>query len=103
MVPEVAVTGIACVDRGWPFSRGRRLIPVWVIWLAAFTRSCMSLRLLADPARGSKRMDRHAEQAASDLYATIFRHFRFINPAASVPGIMAGFMLGFCGLTGLPL
>lgn len=92
MVPEI-VTGIALL--------------IFVAWIkiatgytgmgymvAAHTAFCIPFAYLSIRAR-LETMDPALESAAADLYASPVQAFRYITLPLLVPGIVAGFMLGF--------
>lgn len=92
MVPEI-VTGIALL--------------IFVAWIkiatgytgmgymvAAHTAFCIPFAYLSIRAR-LETMDPALESAAADLYASPVQAFRHITLPLLVPGILAGFMLGF--------
>ena len=92
MVPEI-VTGIALL--------------IFVAWIkiatgytgmgymvAAHTAFCIPFAYLSIRAR-LETMDPALESAAADLYASPVQAFRYITLPLLVPGILAGFMLGF--------
>jgi len=92
MVPEI-VTGIALL-----------IVVAWLkvntgytgmgYLVAAHTAFCIPFAYLPIRAR-LETMDPTLESAASDLYASPIQAFRFITLPLLVPGIAAGFMLGF--------
>jgi len=92
MVPEV-VTGIALliVVAFLKVQTGYTGMGYLVL---AHTAFCIPFAYLPIRAR-LETMDRTLEQAAADLYASHFQAFRYITLPLLVPGILAGFMLGF--------
>ena len=62
--------------------------------VAAHTAFCIPFAYLPIRAR-LETMDITLERAAADLYASPFQAFRYVTLPLMVPGIMAGFMLGF--------
>ena len=62
--------------------------------VAAHTAFCIPFAYLPIRAR-LETMDITLERAAADLYASPFQAFRYVTLPLLVPGIMAGFMLGF--------
>ncbi|MCA2011230.1 ABC transporter permease [Cereibacter sphaeroides] len=92
MVPEI-VTGIALL-----------IVVAWVkvntgytgmgYLVAAHTAFCIPFAYLPIRAR-LETLDPTLETAASDLYASPLQAFRYITLPLLVPGIAAGFMLGF--------
>lgn len=92
MVPEV-VTGVAlliffaAIRVGTGYSGMGYLV-------VAHTAFCIPFAYLPIKAR-LETMDLTLERAAADLYASHWQAFRHITFPLLVPGIMAGFMLGF--------
>ncbi len=92
MVPEV-VTGVAlliffaAIRVGTGYSGMGYLV-------VAHTAFCIPFAYLPIKAR-LETMDLTLERAAADLYASHWQAFRYITLPLLVPGIMAGFMLGF--------
>jgi len=92
MVPEI-VTGIALL-----------IVVAWIkvntgytgmaYLVAAHTAFCIPFAYLPIRAR-LETLDPTLETAAADLYANPFQAFRYITLPLLVPGIVAGFMLGF--------
>lgn len=92
MVPEI-VTGIALL-----------IVVAWVkvntgytgmgYLVAAHTAFCIPFAYLPIRAR-LETLDPNLETAAADLYASPWQAFRYITLPLLVPGIAAGFMLGF--------
>lgn len=92
MVPEI-VTGIALL-----------IVVAWIkvntgytgmaYLVAAHTAFCIPFAYLPIRAR-LETLDPALETAAADLYANPFQAFRYITLPLLVPGIVAGFMLGF--------
>ncbi len=62
--------------------------------VAAHTAFCIPFAYLPIKAR-LETMDLTLERAAADLYASHWQAFRYVTLPLLVPGIMAGFMLGF--------
>ncbi|MET0170745.1 MAG: ABC transporter permease, partial [Aliihoeflea sp.] len=62
--------------------------------IAAHTAFCIPFAYLPIRAR-LETMDLTLERAAADLYATPLKAFRYVTLPLLVPGIIAGFMLGF--------
>lgn len=92
MVPEV-VTGIALliVVAFLKVQTGYTGMGYLVL---AHTAFCIPFAYLPIRAR-LETMDHTLEQAAADLYASHLQAFRYITLPLLVPGILAGFMLGF--------
>lgn len=92
MVPEI-VTGIAlliffAVLKGATGYQGMGYL------VAAHTAFCIPFAYLPIKAR-LETMDLTLERAAADLYATPFQAFRYVTLPLVMPGVLAGFMLGF--------
>ena len=92
MVPEV-VTGIALLIFV-AFLKVNTGYSGMGYMVAAHTAFCIPFAYLPIRAR-LETMDPTLERAAADLYATPVQAFRFITLPLLVPGIAAGFMLGF--------
>ena len=92
MVPEV-VTGVALLI----FFAAIRVQTGYAgmgYLIAAHTAFCIPFAYLPIKAR-LETMDLTLERAAADLYASPFQAFRHITLPLLMPGILAGFMLGF--------
>ncbi|WP_333830492.1 ABC transporter permease [Pararhodobacter sp.] len=92
MVPEI-VTGIALLIFV-AFIKVQTGYTGMGYLIAAHTAFCIPFAYLPIRAR-LETMDSTLESAAADLYASHWQAFRFITLPLLVPGIMAGFMLGF--------
>ncbi|MFU8883260.1 MAG: ABC transporter permease [Rhodobacterales bacterium] len=92
MVPEV-VTGIALLIVV-AFLKVQTGYTGMGYLVMAHTAFCIPFAYLPIRAR-LETMDRTLEQAAADLYASHFQAFRYVTLPLLVPGILAGFMLGF--------
>lgn len=92
MVPEI-VTAVALLIvtstiRRWTGYTGLGYL------IAAHTAFCIPFAYLPIRAR-LQTMDISLERAASDLYASPFRVFRYITMPLLFPGVLAGFILAF--------
>lgn len=92
MVPEV-VTGIALLIFV-AFLKVQTGYTGMGYMVAAHTAFCIPFAYLPIRAR-LETLDPTLESAAADLYASPVQAFRYITLPLLVPGIMAGFMLGF--------
>lgn len=92
MVPEV-VTGIALLIVV-AFLKVQTGYTGMGYLVMAHTAFCIPFAYLPIRAR-LETMDHTLEQAAADLYASHFQAFRYVTLPLLVPGILAGFMLGF--------
>ena len=92
MVPEI-VTGIALLIFV-AFLKVQTGYTGMGYLVAAHTAFCIPFAYLPIRAR-LETMDLTLERAAADLYATPLQTFRYVTLPLLVPGIAAGFMLGF--------
>ena len=92
MVPEI-VTGIALLIFV-AFLKVQTGYSGMGYLVAAHTAFCIPFAYLPIRAR-LETMDLTLERAAADLYATPLQTFRYVTLPLLVPGIAAGFMLGF--------
>lgn len=92
MVPEI-VTGIALLIFV-AFLKVQTGYAGMVYMVAAHTAFCIPFAYLPIRAR-LETMDLTLERAAADLYATPVQAFTYVTLPLLVPGIVAGFMLGF--------
>ncbi|MFN3953108.1 MAG: ABC transporter permease [Pararhodobacter sp.] len=92
MVPEI-VTGIALLILV-AFIKVQTGYTGMAYLVIAHTAFCIPFAYLPIRAR-LETMDITLESAASDLYANHYQAFRYITLPLLVPGIVAGFMLGF--------
>ncbi|TNF64065.1 MAG: ABC transporter permease [Rhodobacteraceae bacterium] len=92
MVPEI-VTGIALLIFV-AFLKVQTGYTGMGYLVAAHTAFCIPFAYLPIRAR-LETMDLTLERAAADLYATPWQTFRYVTLPLLVPGIAAGFMLGF--------
>ena len=92
MVPEI-VTGIALLIFV-AFLKVQTGYTGMGYLVAAHTAFCIPFAYLPIRAR-LETMDLTLERAAADLYATPWQAFRYVTLPLLVPGIAAGFMLGF--------